>query len=102
MTILVIFPLMILLMILFATLYHVLFLFLFVFSVEIVNLKKLQKSINEMKRNVYCVSVWVCVCARARICKHLQPWTHIRKSMCNRGHTPTMDAHDCQRPADRW
>ena len=38
-----------LLMFLFATLYHVIFRFFFiiVFSVEIVNLKKLQKSINE-------------------------------------------------------
>ena len=52
MTILVIFPLMILLMRLIATLYlDVIFLFFIfiVFSVEIVNLKKFQKSINEMK-----------------------------------------------------
>ena len=49
----IIFPLVILLMLLFATLYHVIF---FCFCVEIVNLKKLQKSINEMKlkeKNMY-------------------------------------------------
>ena len=39
--------------------------------------------------------VFVCVC----ICKHLQPWTNLDNFLYNRGHTPTVDVHDCQRPA---
>ena len=45
-----------------------------------------------------------CVCVCACVCKHLHPyaWTIITvKLPYNRGYTPTMDVHNCQRPAIR-
>ena len=66
-----------------------------------------EKVYNVSIRARTCVCVCVCVCVRACVCvcvhvsKHLQPWTSIRKNTYNRGHTRTVEVHDCRRPAIR-